>query len=115
MKIEGRHSGPNRSLVDAVLLAAGALSLEVRSAIEAHAAVIGGAPRPELPSLPAPLGAWVEKVARHAYKTTDEDVDLLKRAGYSEDEIFEATVATALGAGLARLERGLAALRREGT
>jgi hypothetical protein len=34
----------------------------------------------------------------------------MKRAGYSEDEIFEITLSATLGPSLARLERGLALL-----
>ncbi len=41
---------------------------------------------------------------------TDADVEALKAAGLSEDEIFEATVAAAVGAGLARFEAGLRTL-----
>ena len=41
---------------------------------------------------------------------TDEDVETLKKAGLSEDRIFEATVAAAVGAGLKRLRLGLAVL-----
>ena len=52
----------------------------------------------------------MEAVVLYAYKTTDEDVAALKRAGYSEDEIFEITLSATLGASLARLERGLALL-----
>ncbi len=47
----------------------------------------------------------------HAYKVTDADVEELKRAGFSEDEIFEHTVAAAVAAGLERLEAGLRVLR----
>lgn len=60
--------------------------------------------------IPAALQTYVDKVARHAYKVTDEDVEVLKRAGYSEDAIFELTGAAALGAAILRLERGLIAL-----
>ncbi|HEU4996846.1 MAG TPA: hypothetical protein VFT29_18645 [Gemmatimonadaceae bacterium] len=60
--------------------------------------------------LPAALKPYVEKVARNAYKVSDEDIEGLKRAGYSEDQIFEVTVSAALGAALQRLERGLIAL-----
>lgn len=60
--------------------------------------------------LPADLRAYVDKVAKHAYRITDEDVEALTRAGYSEDAIFEITAAAALGAAIARLERGLIAL-----
>jgi alkylhydroperoxidase family enzyme len=52
-------------------------------------------------------------VALHAYKTTDADIEKLLQAGYSEDAIFEITLSAALGAGRARLERGLAALKGE--
>jgi len=41
---------------------------------------------------------------------TDADIEGLLRAGFSEDEIFEVTASAALGAALARLERGLAVL-----
>jgi hypothetical protein len=37
-------------------------------------------------------------------------VAALRRAGYSEDAIFETAISAAIGGGLARLERGLAAL-----
>jgi hypothetical protein len=50
-------------------------------------------------------------VRRGAYTVTDADVQELKAAGLSEDEIFELTVSTAVGVGLGRLETGLAALR----
>ena len=60
--------------------------------------------------IPAELQPFVGKVSDHAYKVTDEDVESLKRAGYSEDAIFEITAAAALGAALTRLERGLIAL-----
>jgi alkylhydroperoxidase family enzyme len=61
--------------------------------------------------VPEELTRYVDKVAKHAYKVTDADVEALHLAGYSEDAIFEITLSAALGAGLARLERGLEALR----
>ena len=61
--------------------------------------------------LPAPLDTYVDKVARHAYKVTDDDIVALRQAGYSEDAIFEVTLSAALGAGMSRLERGLAMLK----
>jgi alkylhydroperoxidase family enzyme len=54
----------------------------------------------------------VAKVAQHAYRTTDEDLAALLAAGYSEDQIFEITVAAALGASQARAECALRALRQ---
>jgi alkylhydroperoxidase family enzyme len=60
--------------------------------------------------LPEVLSRYVEKVTKSASTVTDEDVQLLLRAGYSEDDIFELTVSVALGAGLMRLKRGVASL-----
>jgi alkylhydroperoxidase family enzyme len=56
------------------------------------------------PPAPADMTAYLEKVRRHAYKVTDADVQALKDAGYSEDEIFEQTVAVAISEGLRRLD-----------
>ncbi len=53
---------------------------------------------------------YLDKVSLYAYKVLDREVDALKVNDFSEDEIFELTVSAALGAGLARLERGLALL-----
>jgi hypothetical protein len=63
-----------------------------------------------LDELPAELRSYVDKVAQHAYRVTDEDIEALKRAGHSEDAIFELTAAAALGAAILRLERGLIVL-----
>ena len=60
---------------------------------------------------PPEFAVYLDKVRRHAYRTTDADVQALKDAGYSEDEIFEHTVSTAVAAGLERLDAGLGALR----
>ncbi len=59
---------------------------------------------------PVELRGYLEKVRLHAYKVTDLDVDELKAAGFSEDEIFEHTVSAAVAAGLERLEAGLGTL-----
>jgi alkylhydroperoxidase family enzyme len=64
------------------------------------------------PHRPAPpeFAAYLDKVRNEAYKVTDADVQALKDAGFSDDEIFEQTVAAAVAAGLHRLEQGLACL-----
>jgi threonine synthase len=58
----------------------------------------------------AALAGYVDKVANHAYKVTDEEVAALITAGHGEDELFEITASAALGAALRRLEAGLAPL-----
>ncbi len=67
------------------------------------------AAQPERPT-PPELAVYVERVRLHAYRVTDGDVDALKAAGFSEDEIFEHTVSAAVAAGLERLDAGLRAL-----
>ena len=57
-----------------------------------------------------PAAVLVDKVVRHAWKVTDEDVDAAKLAGVREDEIFELTVSAALGASTRQLRAALAVL-----
>ena len=59
---------------------------------------------------PPELAAYLDKVRTGAFRVTDADVEALKDAGFSDDEIFEQTVAAAVGAGLARLDAGLKAM-----
>jgi alkylhydroperoxidase family enzyme len=56
---------------------------------------------------PAPpeMAAYLQKVRERAYTVTDRDVDELREGGFTEDEIFEQTVAAALAEGLRRLDR----------
>jgi alkylhydroperoxidase family enzyme len=58
-------------------------------------------------SPPQVMLPYLEKVRTGAFAVTDEDVAELKRAGIAEDEIFEATVAVAIGEGLRRLDAAL--------
>ena len=124
-ELGGRYAPYATRLIDSVLAAPGHTPAELRRAVLARAARLSGTiTRPSFPrsgtergsggeDLPAGLAAYADKVARHAYKVTDEDLGALQRAGHSDDALFEVTVAAALGAALGRLERGLAALRGE--
>ena len=94
----------------AVLDGPGETPNTLRRSIEARAARLGGGEREEAP-IPSELESYVHKVALYAYKVTDEDVEELKARGYSEDEIFEITIAAAFGAGLARIEKGFGVLK----
>ena len=60
--------------------------------------------------VPLPLDAYVAKVDGAAYRITDADVAALQAAGCSEEEIFEVTVAAAVGAALRGLEAGMRAM-----
>jgi hypothetical protein len=98
-----------RKLVSSILHLAGNTSPELRQAVEASAARDGGAVRPDV-TLPDDLQWYIDKVSHYAYKVTDEDIRVLKVAGYSEDQLLEITISAAIGAGLARLEKGLSLL-----
>lgn len=91
-------------VAEAILETPGDADLELRRAVEAVAAG-------REDELPDDLRPYVEKVAKNAYKVTDDDVDRLREAGYSEDAIFELTLAAALGAARVRLDAGLDAMR----
>jgi alkylhydroperoxidase family enzyme len=90
--VESRYDGKVHELRRAVVDGPGELDREVREAAFTGAGV------------PTEAAAYVEKIRRHAYKVTDGDVEALLAAGWSEDQVFELTVATALGEGGRRLE-----------
>ncbi|MGE5803885.1 MAG: hypothetical protein ACM358_16700 [Gemmatimonadota bacterium] len=60
--------------------------------------------------LAEPLRALIDKVARHAYKVTDQDIAAARAAGLSEDQIFEVVVCAAIGQASRQLDAALAAL-----
>lgn len=62
-------------------------------------------------TMPQPLGAYVAKIHEHSYRITQEDFDVLRAAGVSEDAIFELTAAAALGAATRRLDLALRTMR----
>lgn len=95
-----RHAEKMRRLVESVLDGPGELDPAVRKAIAEEG-------KGEVPPALLP---YLDKVSHRAWTMTDEDVQALRRAGLSEDQIFEATVAAAVGAGLKRLRAGLAGL-----
>ena len=59
--------------------------------------------------VPADLQQLVEKIHRHAYKVTDDDI-ARAQASYGDDKMFEIVVSSALGAARQRLMAGLKAL-----
>jgi alkylhydroperoxidase family enzyme len=83
----------------AVLEGPGALAPEVRSAAACSTPVGSAA-----------LVEYVERVRHAAFRTTDEQVAALRASGLTDDQIFELTIATALGAAIRQLDRGLLAI-----
>ena len=62
------------------------------------------------PAAPAVMDAYLTKVRERASTVVDGDVEALKEAGLSEDEVFENTVAVAIREGLRRFDRAEAAI-----
>lgn len=106
-----QHAANFQRLIDSVLTGPGDTDPTLRRAVEDRAAELGGRSAAKTGQVPPELATYVNKVALHAYKTTDEDIEALRQAGYSEDAIFEITLSAALGAAMGRLECGLAALK----
>ncbi len=111
----GRYDEQVENQRRAVLESQGVTERSLRRAVAARASALGGGPvsGDNSEEIPESLREYVDSVALHAWRITDEDIAALGRE-WSEDEIFEVSVATAVGAGLARLERGLSILRGGG-
>jgi len=60
--------------------------------------------------LAEPLSTLIDKVAKHAYKVTDDDIAAARAAGLSEDQIFEIVVCAAIGQATRQYDTALAAL-----
>jgi AhpD family alkylhydroperoxidase len=65
--------------------------------------------------LPEPWQSYAMTVRDASYRITDTDMDRLTAAGYSEDQIFETTVAAAVGAALRSFDAGRNALEQKMT
>jgi alkylhydroperoxidase family enzyme len=60
-----------------------------------------------MPPAPKAMATYLAKVRDRAYTVTDADVEQLKADGFSEDEIFEQTVAVAIAQGLRRYDAAI--------
>lgn len=64
--------------------------------------------------LPDPLGKYLDKVRYAAWSVTDDDIEGLRTAGWSEEAVVELTIAAAMGEAGRRHDAVLRALRPEG-
>ncbi len=95
--MDDRFEAARRALEDAVLRGPGRTDPALRQRLA------------ERRDVPDDLRALVDKIERHAYTVTDEDLAALS-SRYSDDELFEIVVAVSLGSALDRLRAGLRAL-----
>jgi alkylhydroperoxidase family enzyme len=60
--------------------------------------------------LAEPLSTLIQKVAKHAYRVTDDDIAAERASGVSEDQIFELVVCAAIGQATRQYDAAVAAL-----
>jgi hypothetical protein len=60
--------------------------------------------------LAEPLARLIDKVAKQAYKITDEDIAATRASDLTEDQIFELVVCAAVGQATRQYDTALAAL-----
>jgi alkylhydroperoxidase/carboxymuconolactone decarboxylase family protein YurZ len=60
--------------------------------------------------LDEPMRTLIDKVANRSYSVTDKDVDAVRAAGLTEDQIFELVVCGAVGQANRQYQSALAAL-----
>ncbi len=60
--------------------------------------------------LAEPVRTFVDKVAHGARMVTDADIGTLRKAGLSEDQIYEIVVCAAIGQATRQYQKALAAL-----
>ena len=93
------YEGMMKRLQEVVFSGPGTLDSAVRKAAGAGAQISGA------------LERYVRKVKQREYKGIDNCIADLRSEGYSDDQIFEATVSAALGAGVMRLQLTFKPLR----
>ena len=91
-----------KKVLKSILGDAGFLAQTKRQSVFDFAQAAAGIPIKH-EAIPAELLPFVEKVVHSPYKVLERDVQHLKTIGYNEDQIFELTIALALGAGTGRL------------
>src|SRR2546427_12973283 len=96
--------------IDALLASPGAtepslrrLVLERSREARAHAPAAAA-------DLPLALADFLDKLAERPWTICDADFTRLRAAGYSDDQLYELTLASSIGAGLRRFDAGLRAL-----
>lgn len=98
-----------RHAIETLLSEPAHCSSELRCAINDYACRRSTGPATAI-GIPAELVSYIDKIVLYAYKVSDDDIDRLRAAGYSEDALFEITLCASSGAADARLMTGLQAL-----
>lgn len=97
MAVSDPHANLRDRVLNRVLTGAGEVDPAIRQAAAKGAEV------------PAELQPLIDKIHRHAYKVTDEEIAAAQQK-FGDDRMFEIVVSAALGAANQRLQAGLKAL-----
>jgi hypothetical protein len=62
-------------------------------------------------NLSEPLKTLINKVAKHAYKVTNKDIESVRTSGVTEDQIFELVICAAVGQASRQYDSAIAALK----
>ena len=103
---------PIRNVLARVLGERGDSPQALRKTVADYARVAGGGGG-DPPELSGNLAAYVEKMTHTPYRMVMRDIESLKQQGFTEDQIFELTLAAALGAGQGRFEKTLALIEEK--
>lgn len=87
------------------LSAPGATDPALRRSVEAFVMSQWGIDREEVVPVPEVLEPYLKKLALHAYRIMDEDLEALREAGYSDVVIYEITLIGAIGTALVGIEQ----------
>ena len=93
-------------VLKAVLGPSGESKLDERQAVHDFARDAAGV-KTDAFEVPTALSPYLEKLTHSPYKVIERDLDALRQAGYNEDQIFELTLAGALGSAAGRYQRTL--------
>jgi alkylhydroperoxidase family enzyme len=97
--------------VDALLTSPGATEPSLRRVVlERLRSREARAHAPAAADLPLALADFLDKLAERPWTICDADFTRLRAAGYSDDQLYELTLASSIGAGLRRFDAGLRAL-----
>jgi hypothetical protein len=99
-----------QAVADTLLNSKGHTECDLRAQVFSFVTALVTGGDGEESSVPEPLRPYLRKLAKQAYRISDDDIAALRRDGYTEDMIFELTTTAALAAGLAQMDRGLAVL-----
>ena len=111
-RFAGRLPAPLQAELEQIRQGEGDCPAELRSAIEARVAGASGGDRSGPTALPDEVAALADTLCADAHGVTDAHIANLKRAGWSEEAIYEMIYVASFAAAVGRMERAVGLLAR---